>query len=39
MCTAVMMLVVWDPGPNANTSTSDLLRQYRAKLEQRGRAG
>jgi isoquinoline 1-oxidoreductase beta subunit len=28
--------VVWNPGPNAKTSSSDLFRQYRATLERRG---
>ena len=30
------MPVTWDPGPNANQSTSDLFDQYRAKLNQKG---
>jgi len=28
--------VTWDPGPHASEGTADLLRQYRAKLDQKG---
>jgi isoquinoline 1-oxidoreductase beta subunit len=32
------MPITWDPGPHANEGTADLLKQYRAKLEQKGPA-
>jgi isoquinoline 1-oxidoreductase subunit beta len=30
------MPITWDPGPNANRSSSDLFEQYRAALDHRG---